>query len=105
MNNIFILNKSTKPEKKYMITFLNPKTKKYNTVHFGQQNAQDFTMHHSLERLRKYDLRHKPRENWSNIMTPGALSKWFLWNPNAYTIDEAIPQIENSFDIKIIKNF
>jgi hypothetical protein len=103
MNNIFILAKSNKPTKKWMINFFNEKTNRYKTVHFGARNAQDFTMHHDLERLRKYDLRHKTRENWNDITTPGALSKWFLWNPNAYTIDEAIPQIENSFNIRIVK--
>lgn len=71
-------------------------------VCFGQRGAQDFTLHKTPERWAKYVERHggqvqpesfsKPtaklpetgrfshRENWRDPTTPGALSRFVLWN-------------------------
>ena len=47
---------------------------------FGQRGASDFTIHNDVERKRRYIHRHKSRENWKDPVSPGALSRWFLWN-------------------------
>jgi len=107
MNDIFILEKSKNPKKKYSISFINPDTKREKTINFGQAGASDFLQHGDLDRLKRYVKRHKKlNEDWTNpTKGAGFWSKHMLWNPNANTIEEAIRQIENSFDIKIIKKF
>ena len=40
----------------------------------------DFTKHRDEERKKRYIDRHKARENWSDPMTAGALSRYILWN-------------------------
>ena len=106
-NSVYILQYSYKPDKKYMVTIFNLKTQKTKTIHFGAKNYEDFTIHKDLHRLQLYDLRHKKREDWNNPMTAGFWSKWLLWNQHADTIDKAIRQIQNTFNIKIIdlRNF
>jgi len=37
-------------------------------------------MHKNPERMKRYSMRHKSRENWKDPTTPGALSKYILWN-------------------------
>jgi hypothetical protein len=100
----YLLNKSTNPKKKYSITFLND-TGKIKTLNFGSTPYDDFLTHHDLSRVERYDKRHQKRENWSDPHTRGFWSKWLLWSSRADTLDEAIRQIENSFNIKIIKLF
>lgn len=103
MENIFVLEKSKNKNKKYSVKFLNT-TGRIKTINFGQKDYEDFLQHKDLKRLEKYILRHKDNgEDWNNPRkSAGFWSKHLLWNPNAYTIDEAIRQIEYSFDIDII---
>ena len=105
MDNIFILQKSKNPKKKFSVKFLND-SGRIKTINFGQAGASDFLHHGNLDRLRSYVNRHKNMgEDWYNPKKgAGFWSKHLLWNPNAYTISEAIRQIENSFNIKIINN-
>jgi hypothetical protein len=105
MEEIFILQKSSNPKKKYSVKFLSNKNR-IKTINFGQKGYSDFLIHGDLDRLNRYVKRHsKMGENW-NDPTSGAgfWSKHILWNPNAHTIREAVRQIENSFNIKIILN-
>lgn len=105
MNEIFILQKSDNPKKKYSVKFISDKNR-IKTINFGQQGYSDFLIHGDLDRLNRYVKRHsKMGENWHDPKSgAGFWSRWLLWNPNAYTINEAIRQIENSFNIKIINN-
>jgi hypothetical protein len=50
------------------------------TVHFGAAGMSDYTIHHDSARKDRYIARHAARENWHDPMTPGALSRWILWN-------------------------
>ncbi len=52
-------------------------------VSFGARGYEDFTEHHDPERKRSYLERHAARENWAQPDTPGALSRWVLWNKKA----------------------
>lgn len=54
--------------------------KKIKTTHFGAAGMSDYTKHKDKERKNRYMSRHRTRENWSNPMTAGALSRWILWN-------------------------
>lgn len=91
------LRKSNKKDKKYMVTIDN------KTVHFGASGYSDYTKHKDNERMKRYTSRHKSRENWgkSGIKTAGFWSKWLLWNKPS--ISASISNIQNKFNIKIVK--
>jgi hypothetical protein len=73
------LTHSTNPEKKMMAVFRldSGRTK---TTHFGAAGMSDFTIHKDEERKKRYILRHKAHENFTDPTTAGALSRWILWN-------------------------
>ena len=51
------------------------------TVPFGQRGYSDFTKHKNVTRRNRYIERHaRMREDWTDPATPGALSRWILWN-------------------------
>ena len=74
-----IIKKSTNSKKKYMAIFYE-NNKKIKTTHFGAAGMSDYTKHKDKSRKKRYMNRHKTRENWSNPMSAGALSRWILWN-------------------------
>jgi hypothetical protein len=47
---------------------------------FGAAGYSDYTIHKDPERKQRYINRHKRHENWSNLKSPGALSRYVLWN-------------------------
>jgi len=61
---------------KYVAVFDNPP----QHVYFGALGYEDFTQHNNPKRKKLYLARHKSREDWNNPRTPGALSRWILWN-------------------------
>ena len=96
----YILQKSDKPKKKFVILMNDGKMKHY----FGQAGAKDFTLHNPQirdERKKAYIARHEKRENWnkSGIHTSAFWAKNLLWNKP--TIEESIKDIEKRFKIKI----
>jgi hypothetical protein len=46
------------------------------TVHFGQKNASDYTIHEDIERRDRYIARHQKNEDWNNYNTTGFYSRW-----------------------------
>lgn len=74
------ITKSNKAGKKMMAVFENTKTGRRKTTHFGAQGMSDYTKHKDVNRKKRYDARHKRRENWNDPTSAGALSKWILWN-------------------------
>lgn len=73
------IRRSHLPAKKFDAVFEYPDghTK---TVPFGEKGASDFTHHKNVTRKAKYLMRHYGREDWKRPDTPGALSRWILWN-------------------------
>jgi len=49
-------------------------------VKFGAVGYDDYTTHKDDHRKKLYLERHHARETWSKPDTPGALSRWILWN-------------------------
>jgi len=74
-----VIKKSTKAEKKYMAIFYDGK-RRVKTTHFGAAGMSDYTKHKDKKRKQRYMNRHRTRENWSNYMSAGSLSRWILWN-------------------------
>ena len=73
---VICISESTRPGKKWMA-----QAEGHRTVHFGQRGASDFTIHRDEALRQAYIARHGSKENWgrTGVMTPGWLSRHFLW--------------------------
>lgn len=74
------LRRSHTKEKKWDAVFqtADGKTK---VVPFGQKGYSDFTKHKDTQRRQRYIDRHSGMgEDWKDPTTPGALSRYILWN-------------------------
>jgi len=51
-------------------------------VNFGRKGYSDYTKHKNAERMRRYLVRHRRRENWTRGggRTAGFWSRWILWS-------------------------
>jgi hypothetical protein len=67
------------------------------TVKFGAYGMSDFTKHRDEERKQRYLDRHREREDWNDITTAGAWSRWLLWNKP--TIRESLADLKTRFDL------
>lgn len=73
------LRRSHNPEKKWDAVF--EKDGKEKVVAFGAKGYSDFTKHKNTTRKARYIKRHSGMgEHWNKPDTPGALSRWILWN-------------------------
>lgn len=79
---------STRQGKKLMAIFLDDSGKRLQTVHFGCARCRDYVAWSAVNprladaKRAAYLKRHgaaAARENWTNLRTPGALSRWILW--------------------------
>lgn len=95
MSQEFIIRKSSRKDKKYMVRVGN------RTIHFGQEGYSDYTKHKDPERKERYIKRHRKREKWgkSGIGTAGFWSRWILWNEP--TLRGSIADTEERFGIDI----
>ena len=76
---IQILN-SQKPEKKYVARFFNRNRDIIKQTHFGSKYSVTYNEDNDEEAKENYIARHSGNEDWNNPTTPGALSRWLLWN-------------------------
>jgi hypothetical protein len=72
--------KSQKTAKKYDAHFYEEILGIVKIVSFGAAGYSDFTKHKDEDRRKRYMVRHKRNEKWNDPLTPGALSRWVLWN-------------------------
>tara|TARA_R110000803_G_scaffold33159_2_gene72725 strand:- start:2294 stop:2623 length:330 start_codon:yes stop_codon:yes gene_type:complete len=109
MTTVQIL-KSSNSNKKYMAIFIYDKNEKKEkkTIHFGSAPNKDYTIYFKEngkkkadERKSLYYARHKKREDWTNPMTAGTLSKYLLWNKP--TLEASIKDYVKKFKLKLIK--
>jgi len=91
-----LLQKSRSPDKKFMVSIDS------KTVNFGANGYSDYTKHRNKSRMRRYENRHKSRENWkkSGMKSAGFWSKWILWNKPGFR--DSIKDTEKRFGVKII---
>jgi hypothetical protein len=74
------IRRSHKKEKKWDAVFETDKCNE-KVVPFGQKGYSDFTKHKDTTRRARYLKRHSGMgEHWNKPDTPGALSRWILWN-------------------------
>ena len=95
-----IFKKSTNPKKKYMAIFYKDKTKKnkIKITHFGSKGMSDYTKHKDKSRKKRYLSRHRKRENWSDYMSAGCLSRYILWGEP--TLKESIKKYKSKFNLE-----
>ena len=94
--SVVIKPSSLKSKKKMAVFVMSDGTRE--TVHFGQAGASDFTKNKDEERKKRYLDRHRERENWNDPLTPGALSRWILWN--LPTLKDSILDFKKRFSLK-----
>jgi L-rhamnose mutarotase len=92
------ITKSTRQGKKMMAIFYDETKKKLKTTHFGAVGYNDYTITGDLQAKMNYLQRHEKREDWSDYMTPGSLSKHILWNKP--TIKASIEDYLHRFKLK-----
>lgn len=84
--------------KKWVAVFHDEVNDRMKTTHFGAVGYEDYTMHQDDERKRRYLERHgRGREDWDDPTTPGALSRWILWNKP--TIEESVKNFQRRFKL------
>jgi hypothetical protein len=67
------------------------------TIRFGAFGMSDFTKNKDEARKQRYLDRHRARENWNDILTKGAWSRWLLWNKP--TITESLADVKSRFGL------
>ena len=91
---VYLKKLGSKDPKKYQVTIGS------KNVKFGAKGYSDYTIHKDRERMKRYLIRHKSRENWSNPMTSGFWSRWLLWSePN---IKNAKALIKRKFGLLVV---
>lgn len=73
---------------------------KVHKVSFGAANMKDFTLYPATERekhKKAYISRHRMNEDWTNPMTAGFWSRWYLWNLPTKT--ESLQYIKQRFNL------
>ena len=99
MKQTYFLYKSTNPDKKLMIKFLNNATDRINTLHFGSSQYSDFTTTNNERRKELYKLRHLS-DNLNDLSYPGCWSWHLLWNKT--TLEKSIIDMQKKFNINIV---
>jgi len=89
--------KSKKKTKKYDAHFYEELKGKDKIVSFGAEGYSDFTKHKDEARKKRYMLRHSANEDWADPITPGALSRWILWNKP--TLKASIEEFKKRFKL------
>jgi hypothetical protein len=96
-------NKSASKDKKRLQAIIYFNNGKSKTVKFGQHKSKGTFLDgaNNLKREAYLSRHSKMNENWNNIETPGALSRWVLWEFN--NIKDIQKFIKNKFNIPIVK--
>jgi len=91
------LRKSHKPEKKFDAVFEKDNGKE-KVVRFGAAGMSDYTKHKDDARKERYLKRHSGMgEHWDKPDTPGALSRWILWNKK--TLKASLKDFKKRFNV------
>jgi hypothetical protein len=78
------IKRSRRADKKWDAVFVKEDGREKVTP-FGQKGYSDYTKHKNKTRKQRYIKRHAGMgENWNDPTTPGALSRWVLWNKPSF---------------------
>lgn len=87
-----------KSPKKWKMEFYK-EGKKIKSTSFGAYGMSDYTIHNDSKRKALYIGRHKKRENWNDMYSAGALSRWILWNKT--TLKGSLDSYLKKFKLKL----
>ena len=90
------IKKSNRTGKK-MVAIFYENDKKLKTIHFGDSNYSDYTIHKDESRKKLYIDRHRNSEDWKNPMTAGTCSLYILWNKR--TLSASIADFKKRFNL------
>jgi hypothetical protein len=91
------VRRSHKPEKKWDAVFIT-ETGKEKVVPFGAAGMSNYTKHKNATRKQRYIKRHSGMgESWNKPDTPGALSRWILWNKKGFR--ESVADFKRRFRV------
>lgn len=96
-----LIQPSSSKTKKYKAVFYDDSGKKVKTTQFGAKGYSDFSIHKDPKRKQRYLDRHRDREDWSDYMSAGSLSRYILWNKP--TIKASITDYKKRFNLKTYK--
>ena len=100
LQNYYLYNAINR-KNKYTVQFINQKTRRLNTIHFGQYGAGDFTTTNNERRKQLYKQRHAS-DNINDLSFSGCWAMNLLWNKK--TIEASIKEMERNFNIIIVNN-
>ena len=102
MAEVWRLEKSTQRGKKLQVTAPDG-----TVIHFGAWGYGDFiyysqnsTSWEAAKKRDQYIARHEKGEDWDDLETAGAWSRWILWERP--TLNGAVVCMEKQFGIKIV---
>jgi len=81
---------SPRENKRFMITFSNPK----KTIHFGLLGGATYIDHKNKIKRENYLKRHAVREDWNHI-NAGSLSAFVLWGPTTSITENLVKYLEH----------
>jgi len=93
---------STNKDKKLMATFEKDNGRQV-TTHFGASGYMDYTKYYkqdpklAKEKRASYLARHRENEDWNDVTSGGALSRWILWSEP--TIEQSIKKFKKKFNL------
>jgi hypothetical protein len=91
------VRRSHKPEKKWDAVFIT-ETGREKVVPFGAAGMSNYTKHKNATRKQRYIRRHSGMgESWNKPDTPGALSRWILWNKKGFR--ESVADFKRRFRV------
>lgn len=80
MLRLITLTQANDNRHKYKITLEDTNTKKMYNVKFGAFGYDDYTISQNDNKKNNYILRHQVREDWTDPLKKGTLSRYLLWN-------------------------
>lgn len=93
---ISVIKYRGKSPKRFSATF-EDSTGATKKISFGQRFGETFIDHGDLEKRKNYIARHRPRENWDDPYSAGALSRWLLWEKRS--LPDAVREYKIRFDV------
>ena len=91
------IKRSHRADKKWDAVFVKDNGREIVTP-FGQKGYSDYTKHKNKTRKQRYLKRHSGMgEHWNKPTTPGALSRWVLWNKPSFK--ESVKDYKKKFNL------
>ena len=92
------IEKSSKPDKKWVAEFFDSTTMRTKHRHFGQKGADDFTITGDVDQRTRYRARHKKDLDTTDPTKAGVLAWYVLWGEHK-SISANVRAYKNKFKV------